>query len=50
MTENGTDVDGVGTFYQAISLEKINTGGDVKWVLCDLLGSPVIIADEGAVT
>lgn len=50
MTENGTDVDGVGTIYTAISLEKIDTGGDVKWVLCDLLGSPVIIADEGAVT
>lgn len=50
MTENATDVDGVGTIYQAISLEKINTGGDVKWVLCDLLGSPVIIADEGAGT
>lgn len=49
MTENGTDVDGVGTIYQAISLEKIDTGEDVKWVLCDLLGSPVIIA-EGAVT
>jgi len=50
MTENGNDVDGVGTIYTAISLEKIDTGGDVKWVLCDLLGSPVIIADEGAVT
>ena len=50
MTENGNDVDGVGTIYTAISLEKINTGGDVKWVLCDLLGSPVIIADEGAGT
>lgn len=50
MTENGTDVDGVGTIYQAISLEKIDTGEDVKWVLCDLFGSPVIIADEGAVT
>ncbi len=49
MTENG-DVDDVGTIYTAISLEKIDTGGDVKWVLCDLLGSPVIIADEGAVT
>jgi len=50
MTENGNDVDGVGTFYTAISLEKIDTGEDVKWVLCDLLGSPLIIADEGAVT
>jgi hypothetical protein len=49
MTENGQEGD-VGTIYQAISLEKIDTGGDVKWVLCDLLGSPVIIADEGAVT
>ena len=49
MTENGKDVDGVGTVYTAISLEKIDTGGDVKWVLCDLLGSPVIFA-EGAVT
>ena len=49
MTENGTEGD-VGTIYQAISLEKIDTGEDVKWVLCDLLGSPVIIADEGAVT
>ena len=49
MTENGTDVDGVGTIYQAISLEKIDTGEDVKWVLCDLLGSPVIFA-EGDVT
>ena len=49
MTGNGQDVDGVGTFYTAISLEKIDTGGDVKWVLCDLLGSPVIFA-EGAVT
>ena len=50
MTENGTDVDGVGAIFTAISLEKIDTGGDVKWVLCDLLGSPVVIADEGAVT
>lgn len=51
MTENATDVDGVGTIYQAISLENIDTGEDVKWVLCDLLGSPVVIsADEGAVT
>lgn len=50
MTENGNYVDGVGTIYTAISLEEIDTGGDVKWVLCDLLGSPVIIADEGAVT
>ena len=49
MTENGTK-DDVGTIYTAISLEKIDTGGDVKLVLCDLLGSPVIIADEGAVT
>ncbi|HOO07840.1 MAG TPA: DUF2190 family protein [Ruminococcus sp.] len=49
MTENGTEGD-VGTIYTAISLEEIDTGGDVKWVLCDLLGSPVIIADEGAVT
>ena len=48
MTENGQEGD-VGTIYQAISLEKIDTGGDVKWVLCDLLGSPVIIT-EGAVT
>lgn len=50
MTENGNYVGDVGTIYQAISLEKIDTGGDVKWVLCDLLGSPIIIADEGAVT
>ena len=49
MTENG-QVGDIGTIYQAISLEKIDTGEDVKWVLCDLLGSPVIIADEGAVT
>lgn len=46
------NVDDVGTIYTAISLEKIDTRGDVKWVLCDLLGSPVaiIIADEGAGT
>ena len=49
MTENG-DSDGYGTIYTAISLEKIDTEGDVKWVLCDLLGSPVVIADEGAGT
>ncbi len=48
MTENG-QVGDIGTIYHAISLEKIDTGEDVKWVLCDLLGSPVIIT-EGAVT
>lgn len=50
MTEYGSVIDGFGTVMHAISLETIDTGGDVKWVLCDLLGSPVIIADEGAVT
>lgn len=51
MSDSGfyDDEDDTVTFH-AIALEDCDSVSEAKWVLCDLLGSPVIIADEGAVT
>ena len=49
MSESGFVDNDDNMIFHAIALEDCDSGSEITWVLCDLLGSPVIIAgnDEG---